>query len=372
MADVRQAIDKVISVEIGPNQIEHQLSPGDSGNYNSQGLVGTTYGYSGGLAERTNAQPFFANGIPNPDYNVAADKAYMENLAHSPDGRDRVISVYENNQAYSLKIAEYQDQRVANVVLDHAIHNDPTKAAILLQTELAINNPNPNSPISIDGKVGEQTLNAMHQHDQVVLHNVLVDDRVYGYGNYMGNTQGERTAFQERVLDNYPKLPMTPEQEKQYNNMLHVQHLQEYVGVKADGIAGGKTQEAVNQFHQQHQWDHTSNKMAPEFVQGLQSWAHEKGIIESTRDSHPETTNNQSDTKSPQAFSNHQGTGSDSKSVQEFSNHHADTVSNHNGHHQEGRSESRQTSDQKGESTSHHVSDHSFSQSTGDQSGVGH
>jgi lysozyme family protein len=252
---------------------------------------------------------------------------------------------------------------VANIILDHAVHNDPTKAAYLLQTELAINNPTPESPIAIDGKIGPATISAANQQDPVVLHNMLADDRVYAYGNYMGNSPSERTAFQERVLENYPSLPMNTTQEQQYNSMLHVQNLQEYVGVKADGVPGDKTWVAVNQFQQQQGWQHEDKQLAPEFVQGLHSWAQEKGIVESARDDkqvgQKEVNSHTADGKAVSGFSNHQGQSSDSKPVQGFSNHSTDLSSNHTGHAHEGRSESRQeTHDQKAESVSAGGGDH--------------
>jgi lysozyme family protein len=299
MANVTQSINKVIDVEIGPNKTIHQLTKEDSGNYTSKGeLAGTTFGYSAKLAESVNKQPFFSNGEKNPDYGVPVDKAYMQNLS-----KEKVIDYYEKNHAFEMKVSDYPNQHVADLVLDAAIHNGPEKAATLLQTELALNNPN--SPVAIDGKIGKETIESMKQVDQVVLYNSLIDERVYAYGNYTGNSPSEQKAFQERVLQNYPHLPMNDIQEKEYQSQIQIKDLQEFVGVKPDGITGPKTWEAVDKFHTDNKLNFDDKRLDPSFLGGLHTWV-EKGDV-----NHAAT----SDTK---GFSNH-GSVQDSVKAESYS-----------------------------------------------------
>jgi lysozyme family protein len=291
MADIMKAIDKVISVEIGPNKVSHQLSKGDSGNYNSNGLVGTSYGYSGALAELINKQSLFESGVKNPDFKVEADKDYMLGLSY-----EKVVNIYVNNQGYQLQISNIPDQHIADLLMDHAIHNDVSKAITMLQVEMAINNQDNGSPVAIDGKMGPATIKALENFDSVVLYNTLIDARVFGYGNYQGNTPQERVAFQNRVLDNYPYLPMTPAQETQYANMFHVNQLQEFIGQKPDGIIGPKSLQAIDNLHQAQRWEHDEHKLSPQFIESFRSWA-TTGVFGKTQDLDSSKTINQPETK---------------------------------------------------------------------------
>jgi lysozyme family protein len=267
MANVRQSINKVIDVEIGPNKTAHQLTKEDQGNYTSKGeLAGTSYGYSAKLAEAVNKQPLYANGDKNPDYGVPVDRAYMQGLS-----KERIIDYYEKNHAFEMKVADYPNQHVADVMLDASIHNGSDKAATMLQSELALNNPN--SPIAIDGKIGKETIESMKQMDQAVLYNSLIDERVFAYGNYEGNSPSERVAFQNRVLENYPKLPLNDIQQKEYDNRIQIQDLQAYVGVKPDGITGPKTWEAVKEFHSDNKMSFDDKRFDSDFLKGLHTWA---------------------------------------------------------------------------------------------------
>ncbi len=139
-----------------------QENPDDSGNYNGAGeLVGTNYGISAKVLES-----YLSRSITKED---------MQNLSWAT-----AREIHKNNYWQVMKADSYNDQAVAELVVDHAINAGTGTAAKLLQQVL---NNSFSKNLAVDGVVGPLTLTALNSVNQQDLFRNYATARKNDYEN---------------------------------------------------------------------------------------------------------------------------------------------------------------------------------------------
>jgi lysozyme family protein len=142
-----------------------QKLSGDSGNYNSLGqLVGTNYGISAKVYEIWIKRP--------------PTEADMRNML-----KGTAIEIYKAWYWKPMQGDAFKNQSVANLVVDHAVNAGVASAGKLLQRVLVSKF---GKSLTIDGKVGTQTMTAVNAVNQTELFNAIKTARIEFYKSIGG------------------------------------------------------------------------------------------------------------------------------------------------------------------------------------------
>lgn len=137
-----------------------QLLKNDKGNYNSRGeLVGTNHGVSAKFYERIIGRP------PS----IEDMKSLTKVEAHI---------LFKNEFWDKVRADEIQDQGVAEIIADHAINANPTVTAKIVQRTL---NKYFGKNLTVDGAIGNQTLQAINSVDDKLLFEKIAQERLNYY-----------------------------------------------------------------------------------------------------------------------------------------------------------------------------------------------
>ena len=174
MAKYNKAIQIILSKEGG-----YQKHPSDRGNYNSKGiLVGTKYGISAKTLERWKGYPVRENDIKNLSL-VEAQEIY--HVYYWTPIRGNAI----------------QDQDTAEIILDHAVNAGTGGAAKMVQRVLN----SFGAKLSVDGKIGSQTLHVLNITDQQRFFDAFKKERLKFYQSIStGNNAVFSTGWIKRVM----------------------------------------------------------------------------------------------------------------------------------------------------------------------------
>jgi lysozyme family protein len=246
MANVNQIILHTIEREGG-----EQHDALDHGNVVVQGEVvsGTNYGLTYDKMVEVAGKETYLDGTENPHFGISTDPktmgTYIESLSIN-----EATEIYSHQTAHLVGLQQLNDDKVGELIFDQAVNSGSTVAVNTVQATMAINGTN----VSIDGRMGEHTIDAINSQNPHILANQLYDARET-MNQSMAQTQPQYLhSWQDRLEgpNGIGRSELTATEKTAYENSYTITNFQSFLNetsgssVKADGFWGQQTISALS------------------------------------------------------------------------------------------------------------------------------